>query len=329
MGVFDNRAFDGHEHVSFFADGPLKAILAIHRTGSLGTAGGGCRMWPYPNEEEALRDALRLSRAMTLKMALVGIPAGGAKAVVMGDPAHDKSEQLFLALGRAVDRLGGRFLISEDVGTTKEDLAVVSRATGWVNPLEVDTAPATADGVLVVLRAAVRLRLGRLDLRGLRVAVQGLGAVGRRLCEHLAAEGARLFVTDLDEQAVSPMRQIATPVAPDAIFEQDVDVFAPCALADALSAETLPRLRCKVIAGSANNQLSEPEIAASLAERDIFYAPDIVANAGGVLGALGNGQLLQARLAALGPLLEIVMARARREHISMQEAAERTACERL
>jgi leucine dehydrogenase len=338
MGVFSQRDFDGHEHVSFFADpsSGLRAIIAIHRTGPVGTAGGGCRMWPYRDEEEATRDALRLSRAMTYKMALVELPAGGAKAVLIGDPARDKSEALLRALGRAVDRLGGRFIASEDVGTTPADLEVVAKETLWVNRHSVgaDTAAATAYGVLVGMRVAVRRRLGR-DLDGVRVAVQGLGRVGRTLCELLTRAGAQLVVTDLDRaRALAVAEELgARAVGPAEIIEQDADVFAPCALADALDADTVPRLRCAVVAGSANNQLADPSLAAVLEQRGILWAPDIVINAGGALGAAsgrtGDPATLRARLDALGGLLDGIFARAAREQVTTFEAAERTARERF
>lgn len=337
--LFEHEDFDGHEHVSFFADPSvgLRAIIAIHRTGPLGTAGGGCRMWPYADEAEALRDALRLSRAMTYKLALIEVPAGGAKAVILGDPARDKSEALLRALGRAVDRLGGRFIASEDVGTDPEDLAVVARETLWVNrhSAEADTAAATAYGVLVCLRAAVRRRLGRADLNGLTVAVQGLGRVGRALCSKLAVAGAKLRVSDLDRARVEAVVRESgvVAVAPDEIFDQSVDVFAPCALADALDERTVPRLRCAVVAGSANNQLAAPSLADDLAARGILYVPDIVINAGGALGAAagtsGDPAVLHARLDGLAALLDGVLARAERERVSTQEAAERTARERF
>jgi leucine dehydrogenase len=207
MGIFSSSALDGHEHVSYFTEPSvgLRAIIAIHRTGPLGIAGGGCRMWPYADEDEAARDALRLSRAMTYKMALFDLPAGGAKAIVWGDPARDKSEGLLRALGRAIDRLGGRFVVSEDVGTTPEDMAIVARETLWVNPHG----------------------LGR-GLDGLRVAVQGLGHVGRQLAGLLGEAGALLVVSDLDralvDEAVEALGGRGSP--PEAIAAEEVEVFA-------------------------------------------------------------------------------------------------------
>ena len=339
MSVFDDPDFDAHEHVSFFAEpsAGLRAIVAIHRTGPLGTAGGGCRLWPYAGAREAVRDALRLSRAMTYKLALVELPAGGAKAVVIGAPAPEARAPLFEALGRAVDRLGGRFIVSEDVGTTPDDMAIVARTTPWVARhagAPPDTAASTAYGVLVGLRAAVARRLGRSALAGLRVAVQGLGQVGATLCRLLADAGARLWVTDLDPAAVARVTGAlgAVAVAPGAIFDQEVDVLAPCALADALDARTVPRLRCAVVAGSANNQLADPALADVLAARRILYAPDIAISAGGALAAAnlgGDPAALRARLDRLGPLLDGIFARAEREGTSTHVAAERTARERF
>ena len=343
MPVFDAAEFDAHEHVSFFCDPPsgLQAIIAIHRTGPLGTAGGGCRVWPYADARAALRDALRLSRAMTYKMALVELPVGGAKMVVVADPRRDKSPALLTAIGRAIDRLGGRFIVAADVGTDAADLEAIARATLWVSRDAGganDAAEATAYGVFVGLRTAVRRRLGRGDLDGVKVAVQGLGRVGTSLCRQLAAAGARLWVTDLDPERCARVADAtrATIVSPAAIFGLDVDVFSPCALADALDADTVPRLRCRVVAGSANNQLAEPALADALAGREILWAPDIVINAGGALGAASSvsldgdeGARLRARLDTLGALLDGIFERAARERISTLAAAERTARERF
>jgi leucine dehydrogenase len=331
MSVFDHPDFDAHEHVSFFAEpsAGLRAIIAIHDSGPLGLAGGGCRLWPYASDEAALRDVLRLSRAMTYKLALAEIPAGGAKAVVIADAAH-KTEALLEALGRAVDRLGGRFIISEDVGTTPADLAIVGRRTAWVSreAATATTADATAYGVLVGMRVAVARRLGRSDLRGLGVAVQGLGRVGGALCRLLAGEGARIFASDVDAARMAAVcREVgATAVSPSGIFDQPVDIFAPCALGDALDTSTVARLRCSIVAGSANNQLADASAAELLTRRGILYAPDIVINAGGVIAA-GAGESisaadLRARLDRLAPLIDDVFARAERLGISTQASAE-------
>jgi leucine dehydrogenase len=330
VSVFAEPSFDEHEHVSFFCEPAvgLRAILAIHRTGPLGTAGGGCRMWPYASERAALRDALRLSRAMTYKLALAELPAGGAKAVVIGRPDGDRREALLLALGRAIDRLGGRFIAGEDVGITPDDLAVIARATPWVNRQARPSAAATAYGVRVGMQTAVERRLGRAGLDGVTVALQGLGRVGLALGRSLAQAGARLLVTDLDARlAAEVARDLdALAVEPDAIYDTPAQVFSPCALADALDGETAARLRCSVVAGSANNQLAEPRIADLLAARGILYAPDFVVNAGGVLAAAGLDEArLRARLDGIGALLAAVFARAERDRVSTHEAAEQMA----
>jgi len=339
MGLFESPALDGHEHVSFFVDPSvgLRAIIAIHRTGPLGIAGGGCRMWPYRDGDEAMRDALRLSRAMTYKMALYDLPAGGAKAVVWGDPARDKSEGLLRALGRAIERLGGRFIVSEDVGTTPADMAVVARETLWVNPhgdASADTAGPTARAVFGGIEVAARRRLGR-GLDGVRVAVQGLGHVGRCLAGMLAAAGARLVVSDLDralvDEAVASLG--ARTAAPEAIATEEVEVFAPCALADALDAPAIPRLRCAVVAGSANNPLADDALAEALAARGILYAPDIAINAGGAIaaafGAGGDEAQLAARLVRVPFMLDRIFERAEAEGVTPLAAAERLARERM
>lgn len=350
MSVYQSPDFDNHEHVSFFCDETtgLRAIVAIHSTAPFGIAGGGCRMWPYGSDDEALNDALRLSRAMSYKLALCDMPAGGAKCVVIGDPAKDKSEALLRALGRAVERLNGKYIIAEDVGTTTEDMRVIGKETKFVVGKQTDTGPATAYGTFVGLRTAAMKAFGKTDLTGLRVAVQGLGNVGRRLCRHLARAGAKLVVSDVNENAVKAVVSDgelgATAVLPDAIFDQDVDIFAPCALGAILNDSTIPRLRCKVIAGSANNQLAEERHGDVLAERGILYAPDFVVNAGGVIGAsqegtqLGggtNGTLVYDEAVAfrdterIAGILNAVFDRSEREGISSHAAAVRLAKEKI
>jgi leucine dehydrogenase len=340
--VFESVDFDDHEHVSFFCDAKsgLRAIIAIHSTGSLGGAGGGCRMWPYPSDAAALADALRLSRAMSYKLALFGVPSGGAKAVVIGDPRSDKTEALLRALGRAVDRLGGRFVIGEDVGTTEDDMQILRKETPFVMAGQRSTAPETALGVFLGLRAAVGRRLGRSGLDGVSVAVQGAGHVGARLCELLAEAGARLTVTDVDPAARERVRSAtgAVVVEPEAIYDVEADVLAPCALGAILDDGTIARLRCAVVAGSANNQLARDAHADALAKRGILYAPDFVLNAGGVLGgrdaALGvdaapDRAEAERRLAPIAETLEQVFARADREGVTPHAAAVAMATEAL
>jgi leucine dehydrogenase len=292
MTIFEHADFDDHEHVSFCSDpsAGLRAIIAIHSSGSLGIAGGGCRIWPYTSEAEAVRDVLRLSRAMTYKLALAGIPSGGAKSVVIADPRTDKTETLLRALGRAVHRLGGRYVIAEDVGTTPADMEVIAKETPYCAGRRGgsgDTTGPTAYGTLLALECGVRRRLGRDDLSGLRVAIQGVGGVGRRLGQLLVERGTELVVSDINPEALARAVETlgARAVEGDAIYDEHVDVFAPCALGDVLTEDHIARLRCAVVAGAANNQLPTDAQAESLARRNILYVPDFVANMGGVLGA--------------------------------------------
>ncbi len=345
MALFDHPEFDDHEQVSLFSDeaSGLRAIIAIHTTAPFGTSGGGCRMWPYASDEEALRDALRLARHMSYKLALAELPAGGAKAVVIGDSRRDKTPALLHALGRAVHALNGRYIIAEDVGTTPDDMRIIHEKTPYVSGRHVDSSPPTAHGVFAGLRVAVARRLQR-DLKGVRVAVQGLGNVGRRLAELLAAEGAELIVTDIDEARAREVAQAlgAQLVTPDVIATQDVDVFAPCALGDVIDAPTLAALRCTVVAGSANNQLADEALADGLVERNILYAPDFVINLGGVIGAAHEGVQLEdasdyvwdmERVAKdaerVGAIMTGVFDRAEREAVSPQVAAVRSAKEAI
>jgi leucine dehydrogenase len=329
MAVFQHPEFDQHEAVIFVHDraAALSAIIAIHDAGPTGTAGGGCRMWPYRSDADALTDALRLSKAMTYKLALAELPAGGAKSVIIGDPAREKTDPLLEAFGRAVERLGGRYIAAEDVGTNSKDMEVIARTTQFVMTQHQDNTVATGRGVFVGLREAVSRRLKRDDLRGLRVAVQGAGAVGRQLCRELAREGAALFVTDLDPKATKRMvdEHGAKAVKPDEIFRLDVDVLAPCALGGILDEAVISKLACEVVAGGANEQLANPRCAELLASRGILYAPDFVINAGGVIGA-GYGVEEADRVAAL---LRGVFDRAERERVSTHEAAVRMAKEKL
>lgn len=297
MPVFTAPAFDDHEQVVFCHDrsAGLKAIIAIHNT-NRGPSLGGCRMWSYTSEEEALHDVLRLSRGMTYKSAMAHLDLGGGKAVVIGNARTDKTEALLRALGRYVDTLGGRYIIAEDAGTSVEDMRVIGQVTQHVVGIadkvtgeggmrSGDPSPATAYGVFIGLRAAVKYHLQRDDVDGLRVAVQGVGHVGYRVAKYLHEAGARLWVSDIyDDQAERAGADLqATVVAPEGIYDQDVDVFAPCALGAVINDDTLPRLRAKVIAGAANNQLAEDRHGEELMRREILYAPDYVINAGGLI----------------------------------------------
>ncbi len=290
--MFDRPEFDDHEAVTFINDfdSGLKAIVAVHST-RLGPAVGGCRLWHYPDESDALRDALRLSRGMTYKAAMAGLHLGGGKAVVMTEATQSKTPAMMRALGRAIERMGGNYVTGEDVGTTCDDMAEIRTETAHVMGLPVahggsgDPSPNTALGCFEGIRASVRYVLGKDDLRDVRVAVQGVGNVGFHLCALLADSGVRLTVSDVDcSRATHCARKFAARVVdPSGIFDIDADVFAPCALGAILNASTIPRLRVRIVAGGANNQLESAESGASLRERGILYAPDYVINAGGMI----------------------------------------------
>lgn len=260
-----------------------RAILAIHSS-RLGPAVGGTRLWRYASPDEALTDALRLSRGMSYKNAVAALPMGGGKSVILADGPIASRERLFAAHGRFVESLGGRYITAEDVGTSHLDMTIVKRETRHVAGLR-DPSPVTAHGVFRALLAAARHRWGDEDLTGRTVALQGCGNVGSALARALAAAGARLVVSDVDSGAARrcAAETGATNVAADSIYDVAADVFAPCALGGILNDRTIPRLRCEIVVGAANNQLAVPADADRLAARGVLYVPDYVANAGGVI----------------------------------------------
>ncbi len=293
MDAFETIAEMGHERVVLCSNPDIgfKAIIAIHST-VLGPGLGGCRMWPYKDTEEALLDVLRLSRGMTYKAAAAGLHLGGAKAVILGDPKKDKSEALFRAFGRAVDGLGGSYITAEDVGTDMEDMEAILTETKWVTGVSPahggsgDPSPVTAYGVLRGIEAAVKWKFGDASLEGRTVAIQGLGSVGFHLAQYLKKEGAQLVVTDIDNTSVERAQDElgAKAVGIEEIYDADCEIFAPCALGAVLNENTIPRLRCQIVAGSANNQLGRQAVdGPALQERGILYAPDFVINAGGLI----------------------------------------------
>jgi leucine dehydrogenase len=287
--MFTHPEYDGHEAV-LHAHDPLtglKAIVALHNT-RLGPAFGGCRMYPYADPAQALTDALRLSRGMTYKAAICELPYGGGKSVVLADPRRDKTTELLRAMGRVIEGQGGRYITADDVGTTLADLAVmreVTRHTAGATAAAQEPLAVTAYGVLMAIEAAAAQVLGSHDLAGVRVAVQGLGNVGLPLCRYLHERGAALVVADMDpgRTAAAEAGFGARVTAPEAIYEQEVEIFAPCALGAVLDDETIPRLRCRLVCGGANNQLAETRHDAMLAARGITFVPDYLANAGGVI----------------------------------------------
>lgn len=302
MTLFDLPDFDGHEGVHSFYDEKtgLKSIIAVHST-ARGPAAGGCRMWDYSSAEAALTDALRLSRGMSYKNAMADLDFGGGKAVIIGDSRSQKSPALFEAFGRAVDSLNGAYWTAEDVGVSPADLESTRKTTRHVAGLEGhaaasgDPSPVTAEGVFRGVRLCVERALGR-DLQGVKVAIQGVGHVGAYLADKLHAAGAQLIIADVNQAALESVaaRTGAQIVPVDAIFDVEADVFAPCALGGAISAQTLPRLKVKVIAGGANNQLADAMIGQTVFDRGILYAPDYVINGGGIINVAAEIRALEA-----------------------------------
>ncbi len=292
MELFDQMASMGHERVVVCSNPEvnLKAIIAVHST-VLGPGLGGVRMWPYESFDEALVDVLRLSRGMTYKAAATGLNLGGAKAVIIGDSKKDKSEELLRSFGRYVDSLGGLYITAEDVGMRIQDMEQILAETRWVTGVsEVhggsgDPSPVTAFGVLQGVKAAVHWKFGDANLAGRKVAIQGLGSVGRYLAENLIREGAEVVGCDVDPEAVAKGRELGVSiVSPDEIVGIECDVFSPCALGASINPETIPKLRCPIVAGGANNQLAdEARDGRALGERGILYVPDYVINAGGLI----------------------------------------------
>lgn len=286
--------YDGHETIRRIQDPQtgLLAFIGIHN-GNLGPALGGSRMFAYESENDAIRDVLRLSRGMTYKNALAGLPLGGGKTVIMGDPRTLKTDALMAALGRGVESLDGRYITAEDSGTNEHDMITISKETSYVVglPSEAgavggDPSPVTAYGVYKGIKACAMRRYGSEDLKGLRVAVQGLGAVGYALCQYLFEEGAILTVTDVRDESLARAQQEMpgiTVVKPEEIFDVDAQIFAPCALGAQINDNTVPRLKVDIVAGAANNQLAKPVHGKMLADKGILYAPDYVINAGGVI----------------------------------------------
>jgi leucine dehydrogenase len=291
-GVFDIVATEGFEQVVYCHDAGtgLQAIIAIHST-ALGPSLGGTRFYPYGTEADALVDVCRLARGMTYKHAVCGNDLGGGKAVIIGDPATRRSEALLRAYGRFVEGLSGRYLTAEDVGTTQADMDLIRRETAHVTGVSEslggsgDPSPATAWGVLWAMKAVAERLWGTSSLAGRHVCISGVGKVGAALAQHLADEGTKLTVADVRPDAVDTLVEHlgAVRVAPDAAHTVPCDIFSPCALGAVLNATTIPELRCEAVVGSANNQLASAADAERLRHRSVIYAPDFVANAGGVI----------------------------------------------
>jgi leucine dehydrogenase len=301
-------------------------------------------MWPYANEEAALQDVLRLSRGMSFKNAMAGLPFGGGKSVILGDSRCEKSESLLRAFGRCVDSLGGRYVTAEDVGIGESDVEILARETHHVSGRRQrggaaggNPAPKTAFGVFLGMRAAVELKLGRTSLEGLKVAVQGIGQVGYHLCRLLRNAGATLVVADVRTDSAERAAQEfgARVVSPDEVLFEAVDVVAPCALGAVLTRENVARLQAPVIAGAANNQLATDEVGADLQRRGILYAPDYVVNAGGIVSAgleyLGghDEREVWSRVNGIYETTRLVLIQALREERPTNQVADELAMHRI
>lgn len=296
--VFGQISFDHHEQVVFCHDKDtgLKAIIGIHNT-VLGPALGGTRMWNYTSEWEALNDVLRLSRGMTYKSAISGLDLGGGKAVIIGDSKTDKSPELIKAFAKYVDSLSGRYITAEDVGTTTADMDLIKSITPHVTGISQslggsgNPSPVTAYGVFMGLKAAAKFQFGTDDLSGKRIFVQGAGNVGSTLVKHLAEHGADVFITDINREKVEEVSKLygAKIYEGHDLFSEEMDIYAPCALGATINEDTINKLKAKVVAGAANNQLAVESIHGQmLHDKGIVYAPDFLINAGGIINVFGE-----------------------------------------
>jgi leucine dehydrogenase len=335
--VFDHVEFDAHEKVVFAYDQRtgMRAVIAIHDT-SLGPGAGGVRMRPYASMDDALTDVLRLSRGMSYKNALAGIKLGGGKAVLIGDPAQEKTPELMRALGRAIEGLAGRYLAAEDVGMTLADMEEIAHETNHVfgrDPKEGfggEPSPMTALGVLLSIKLSVRRALGRDDLKGVGVAIQGAGAVGKDLARRLGEEGANVLIADVNHARAEAAAALCggKVVGTDEILFADVDVLAPCAMGAIINDETIDKIQADVVCGAANNQLASPRHGLELAQRGILYAPDYVVNAGGIINVayevLGNYDInvVEAHVARIPQTLEQILEEAASEQLSPDVVAD-------
>jgi leucine dehydrogenase len=333
--------FDGHEAVHFFDDPAtgLRAVIAVHST-HLGPSAGGCRFWHYTSADAAVTDALRLSRGMSYKNAMAGLPNGGGKGVILAAADRAKPDALLYAFGRAVESLHGQYITAEDVGMVDGDMETIAAATRHVSGLPTDhiaaggsPGPSTAFGVFLGVKAAAKRALGTDDMQGVRVAIQGLGSVGGGLAHHLAKAGATLLIADIDQSRAVQLANTlgATALAPDAILSADADILAPCALGAILTDDSIATLRVKAIAGGANNQLAKGHEGALLRDRGIVYAPDYVINAGGIINVmvehmhLGNAAEVIRRVEEIPGRLEAIWNESDRTGLSSDIVADKMA----
>ena len=341
--IFHEMSSKGYEELVFWNDDTvsLRAILSIHST-VLGPALGGTRMYPYKTEEDAIRDVLRLSRAMTYKNAAAGLDLGGGKAVIIGDPASQKSEGLFRSFGRFVQSFGGRYITTTDVGTSIDDLLPISSETEFVTGLPENmgggggTSLPTAIGIMSGMKVCAKHAFSSSSLSGLSVAVQGLGKVGGYLVEYLVEAGAKVIVTDVNTNAVRETQDKygVLTVSPDEIFSVECEIFSPNALGGVLNQNTIPKLRCTIVAGGANNQLADDADGRALHERGILYAPDYLLNAGGVINCaeelMGyNRERAFQRVEKIGEAIEKVLILSKEGNIPTSEAADNLAEQRI
>lgn len=344
MGTFELISKHGeHEQVVFCHDPSvgLKAIIAIHNT-ALGPALGGTRMWNYKNEDDALIDVLRLSKGMTYKASAAGLNLGGGKAVIIGDSKKDKTEGLFRAFGQFVNSLNGRYITAEDVGTNVQDMENIYMETPWVTGIPKDfggsgdPSPYTAHGVLMGIKATAKEKLGTDSLKGVRVAVQGLGNVGSHLVKYLFDEGAVITIADIDMVRVKMHHDLynSKVVSPDEIVGTECDIFAPCALGAVVNDQSIGQLKCKAIAGGANNILAESRHGDALRELGILYAPDYVVNAGGLMNVFvelegySQDRAFEKTRKVYDNVLKVFEI-AKRDNVSTHLAADRLAEERI
>jgi leucine dehydrogenase len=335
--IFEHRAFDQHERVSFVVDerAGLRAIIAIHSS-ARGPAAGGCRMWDYASSEDALADVLRLSRGMSLKNAAADLPLGGGKAVIMRPKGNYDRDRLMQAFGEAVNALGGSYWTAEDVGTSVDDMTLIASRTPYVAG-RADPSPITAFGVAVCIEAAVNQLWAAKSLSGLQIAVQGLGNVGMGLCRLLREGGARLTIADVDERKTRAATEAfdATVVGVDEVHAAKCDVFAPCALGGILNAGTIPQIQARLVCGAANNQLETIDDARRLQARGIAYAPDFITNAGGICSVaseilkINDPAWVKGKIATLGQTLHDVLAQSADSGETSAVIAERMAQSRI
>ena len=343
MELFEYMGQLGHEQVAMYSDPNvgLKAIIAIHDT-TLGPACGGVRIWPYETEEAAVTDVLRLSRAMTYKSAVAGLPLGGGKAVIIADSRSQKNEAMLRAFGRFLDPLTGRYLTTTDVGTTGHDLEYIRQETKHVLGLPIsaggsgDTSVMTGLGVYMGMKACVKEVWGNDSLTGKKIAMQGFGKVAFNTAHHLLKEGAKITATDVFDEALDRARSLGIKtVPPDQIYDVEADIFSPNALGGVINADNIPRLTCRVVAGGANNQLLSEADGEELHRRGILYAPDYVINAGGIInveaeiGSSYSAERAREKTERIYDIMGRVIAASKREEIPTAQAADHLAEDRI